>query len=55
MRVIGSMTPRRCASVSGTRFGVGGIFGSAANSRTAPPLIVIRTSSYFRSVKMLDR
>ena len=52
--LIGSTTPRRCASVSGTRFGIGSAAGSATNSRTTPPLIAIRTSSYFLSVKMLD-
>ena len=35
--VIGSATPRRCASVSGTRSGLGMFGGSATYSLTAPP------------------
>ena len=52
--VIGSDTPRRWASVTGTRSGLATVGGFATNSFTVPELITIRTSSDFSSVTMRD-
>ena len=52
--VIGSSTPRRCASWIGTRSGSGLFGGSAMYSFTVPDASCIRTSSYFWVVAMLD-
>ena len=52
--VIGSVTPLRCASVTGTRSGEGSIGGSADTSFTVPARNVMRTSSARLSLMLLD-
>ncbi len=50
--VIGSITLRRCASVTGTAFGGSGDSGVIEYSFTLPPLSVTRISSVFLSVEI---
>src|SRR3954453_23785676 len=52
--LIGSETPLRCASVTGTRSGDGGVGGSTDTSFTVPARRVMRTSSERRSETVLD-
>ena len=52
--LIGSITPLRCASVTGTRSGEGSSGGSADTSFTAPARRVMRTSSALLSEVVLD-
>ena len=51
--VIGSLTPWKCASVTGTRSGSTGSSGLTANSLTSPEPSVMRISSVFLSEVML--
>ncbi len=52
--LIGSVTPLRCASVTGTRSGEGCSGGSADTSFTVPARKVMRTSSARLSLVVLD-
>ena len=51
--VIGSNTPRRCASVTGMRSSSGGGAGSIEDSLTLPPASVIRIVSVFFALVVL--
>ena len=51
---MGSMTPRRCASVSGTRSGLKAVGGVMVTSLTVPLLSTIRISSSLWSAVTLE-
>ena len=52
--LMGSVTPRRCASVRGTRSGFGVVGGSTTSSLTVPALSTIRSSSTRLSLLIVD-